>query len=147
MTNNEEPPPSKFSNGHKPETDVDRVLFKSVGRLKLLLPNITPRSLLIFIALSLVLLTIWTSLYTVPSDSVAVVQRFGKYVHDVPPGLHWKFPWRIDSATIVPVKRQLKQEFGFSTPGATDPYQTPRLVNLHLILTLGGCGRFLGLIF
>jgi membrane protease subunit HflK len=29
-------------------------------------------------------------------------------------------------ATIVPVKRQLKQEFGFATPGATDPYQSPR---------------------
>jgi membrane protease subunit HflK len=28
--------------------------------------------------------------------------------------------------TIVPVKRQLKQEFGFTTPGATDPYQSPR---------------------
>jgi regulator of protease activity HflC (stomatin/prohibitin superfamily) len=24
-----------------------------------------------------------------------------------------------------PVKRQLKQEFGFTTPGATDPYQSP----------------------
>ncbi len=29
-------------------------------------------------------------------------------------------------ATIVPVKRQLKQEFGFTTPGASDPYQGPR---------------------
>jgi len=32
----------------------------------------------------------------------------------------------IDSATIVPVKRQLKQEFGFTTPGAADLYQSPR---------------------
>jgi hypothetical protein len=31
----------------------------------------------------------------------------------------------IDVATIVPVKRQLKQEFGFTTPGASDPYQSP----------------------
>jgi len=64
--------------------------------------------------------------YTVPSDSVAVVQRFGKYLKDVPPGLHFKLPMGIDVATIVPVKRQLKQEFGFVTPGATDPYQTFR---------------------
>ena len=28
-------------------------------------------------------------------------------------------------ATIVPVKRQLKQEFGFSTSGSTDPFQSP----------------------
>jgi modulator of FtsH protease HflK len=40
------------------------------------------------------------------------------------PGLHFKLPLGIDAATIVPVKRQLKQEFGFTTPGATDPYQS-----------------------
>src|SRR5690606_5506450 len=38
-----------------------------------------------------------------------------------------KLPLGIDVATIVPFKRQLKQEFGFITPGATDPYQSPRL--------------------
>src|SRR5580693_3372792 len=68
----------------------------------------------------------WTAYYTVPSDSVAVVQRFGKYLKDVPPGLHFKLPLGVDVATIVPVKRQLKQEFGFATSGATDPFQIPR---------------------
>ena len=68
---------------------------------------------------------LWTAFYTVPSDSVAVVQRFGRYINDVQPGLHLKLPLGIDLATIVPVKRQLKQEFGFSTPGARDPYQSP----------------------
>lgn len=67
----------------------------------------------------------WSSFYTVPSDSVAVVQRFGKYNAEVPPGLHLKFPFGIDMATLVPVKRQLKQEFGFTTPGAGDPFQSP----------------------
>jgi membrane protease subunit HflK len=66
----------------------------------------------------------WTGLYAVPSDSVAVVQRFGRYLKGVPPGLHFKFPLGIDQATVVPVKRQLKQEFGFATPGARDPHQT-----------------------
>jgi membrane protease subunit HflK len=53
------------------------------------------------------------------------VQRFGKYLGEVPPGLHFKLPFGMDTAIIVPVKRQLKQEFGFTTPGATDPYQSP----------------------
>jgi membrane protease subunit HflK len=44
----------------------------------------------------------------------------------VPPGLHFKLPLGIDSAKIVPVKRQLKQEFGFTTPGASDAFQSPR---------------------
>ena len=68
---------------------------------------------------------LWTAYYTVPSDSVAVVQRFGKYLKEVPPGLHFKVPLGVDIATVVPVKRQLKQEFGFSTPGAADPFQGP----------------------
>ena len=51
---------------------------------------------------------------------------FGKYLKDVPSGLHFKLPLGVDVATIVPVKRQLKQEFGFATAGATDPYQTSR---------------------
>jgi len=67
----------------------------------------------------------WTGFYTVPSDSVAVMQRFGKYVVTVPPGLHLKLPLGIDVATIVPVKRQLKQEFGFTTPNGTEPTQSP----------------------
>jgi membrane protease subunit HflK len=84
-----------------------------------------PRRLILFTFIALVILGVWTSYYTVPSDSVAVVQRFGKYVTDVPPGLHFKLPLGIDTATIVPVKRQLKQEFGFATPGAADPFQSP----------------------
>ena len=78
------------------------------------------------IILSLIGLSAWSAYYTVPSDSVAVVQRFGKYLKEVPPGLHFKLPLGIDEATIVPVKRQLKQEFGFTTPGAGDPYQGSR---------------------
>jgi membrane protease subunit HflK len=84
------------------------------------------RKMIVIALLALLGLGAWSAFYTVPSDSVAVIQRFGKYVKEVPPGLHFKFPLGIDMATIVPVKRQLKQEFGFSTPGAHDPYQSPQ---------------------
>ncbi len=66
----------------------------------------------------------WTSAYTVPSDSVGLVQRFGKYIQEENPGLNFKIPLGVDEVIIVPVKRQLKQEFGFSTPGATNPSQS-----------------------
>jgi len=81
---------------------------------------------LILFAIALVGLGAWSAYFTVPSDSVAVVQRFGRYIKNVEPGLHFKLPLGVDTATIVPVKRQLKQEFGFTTPGAGDPYQSPR---------------------
>jgi len=80
----------------------------------------------VLVLLVLIALSIWSSYYTVPSDSVAVVQRFGAHLKEVPPGLHFKLPLGIDTATVVPVKRQLKQEFGFATPGARSPYQGSR---------------------
>jgi membrane protease subunit HflK len=96
------------------------------ARLKPFLPSGGPSGLIIVVVLAVAGLLAWTAYYTVPSDSVAVVQRFGKYLKDVPAGLHFKLPLGIDTATIVPVKRQLKQEFGFTTPGARDPYQGAR---------------------
>jgi membrane protease subunit HflK len=68
-------------------------------------------------------LLIYTAYYTVPSDSVGLVTRFGKYIKEEPAGLHFKVPWGADEVIIVPVKRQLKQEFGFSTRGATNNSQ------------------------
>ena len=106
--------------------DLELLVRQGRDRLGQLLPAGGPRGLIGLVLLALAGLGAWTAYYTVPSDSVAVVQRFGKYLKEVPPGLHFKLPLGIDAATIVPVKRQLKQEFGFTTPGASDPYQTPR---------------------
>jgi membrane protease subunit HflK len=101
------------------------------------MPNGGEYGIFSFFILLLVGLGLWTSYYTVPSDSVAVVQRFGQYLKEVPPGLHFKLPLGIDLATIVPVKRQLKQEFGFSTPGARDPYQSPKQGNRETEMVTG----------
>lgn len=78
-----------------------------------------------FVLIGLFAIGAYTAYFTVPSDSVAVIQRFGKYLKDVPPGLHFKLPLGVDIATIVPVKRQLKQEFGFATSGEADTFQIP----------------------
>ena len=61
--------------------------------------------------------------YTVGPESVGVVQRFGRFIGTVGPGLRFKLPFGIDTVTILPVKRQLKMEFGFGTPGAQHPDQ------------------------
>lgn len=103
--------------------DFDNVIQELRDRFKQVLPGGSPGGLIGALVVLLVGLLLWTAYYTVSSDSVAVVQRFGKYLKEVPAGLHFKLPFGIDTATIVPVKRQLKQEFGFSTPGARDPYQ------------------------
>lgn len=71
----------------------------------------------------LVAVGLFSSYYTVPVDSVAVVQRFGNYSGIAENGLHFKLPFGIDQATLVPVRRQMKMEFGFGTSTATNPYQ------------------------
>ena len=116
-----------WGSGAKSGSDFEDLIRQWQDRLKQIMPSSGPRGVIVLAVLALVALGAWTAYYTVPSDSVAVVQRFGKYLKDVPPGLHFKLPLGIDTATIVPVKRQLKQEFGFTTPGATDPYQSPLL--------------------
>src|SRR5215813_7328646 len=126
---------SPFDNGRRsgpwngrarPGSDLEDLVRLAQVRVRQMMSPGGARQIIVLAAFGLAALAVWTAYYTVPSDSVAVVQRFGKYLKDVPPGLHFKLPLGIDTATIVPVKRQLKQEFGFATPGATDPYQIPR---------------------
>jgi membrane protease subunit HflK len=75
------------------------------------------------IPLILVPIVIFTTYYTVPAESVGVVLRFGKHSSTQDPGLHFKLPLGIDEVILVPVQRQLKLEFGFGTPDATNPDQ------------------------
>lgn len=116
-----------WGNRSGPGPDVEELVRQSQDRLRKLMPSGGANGLIIIAVVALLGVGAWSAYYTVPSDSVAVVQRFGKFLDEVPPGLHFKLPLGMDVATIVPVKRQLKQEFGFTTPGAADPYQSPRL--------------------
>jgi membrane protease subunit HflK len=117
-----------WGHGANSDSNLEDMVRQGQDQLKRILPTGGPRNAILLAMLALFVIGawgVWTAYYTVPSDSVAVVQRFGKYLNEVQPGLHFKLPLGIDVATIVPVKRQLKQEFGFTTPGASDPYQSP----------------------
>lgn len=93
---------------------------------------------LLFLPLGVFLLIgLWTAFYTVSPESVAVVQRFGKYQHTANPGLHFKLPYGIDTATMLPVRRQLKLEFGFSTPQSTNPDQAGERPDLERDMVTG----------
>ncbi len=118
-----EGPSGPWGNGPNSGPTVEDLVREGQNRLRQIMPGGGGRGIAITALVVLVAIGAWSAYYTVPSDSVAVVQRFGQYLKEVPPGLHFKFPLGIDVATTVPVKRQLKQEFGFITPGASDPYQ------------------------
>jgi len=88
-------------------------------------PNLSfSPKLLVILPFALVgLIGAFSSFYTISPESVAVVQRFGKFQKIAEPGLHFKLPYSIDTAVIVPIRRQLKMEFGFVTDYATNPEQ------------------------
>jgi membrane protease subunit HflK len=71
----------------------------------------------------LLIVVLLTSSYTVGAESEGVVLRFGKFFKTVEPGLHFKLPLGIDAVTVLPIRRQLKLEFGFTTAGYTNPIQ------------------------
>jgi len=66
------------------------------------------------LVLFLVLAGVWSSVYQVEPEEAGIVLRFGKYIRNTDPGLHFKIPF-VENVQKVPVERQLKQEFGFRT--------------------------------
>lgn len=71
----------------------------------------------------LAFIVIWSTYYTVPAESEAVVLRFGRFLKIAEPGLHFKIPLGVDEYTLVQTRRQLKLEFGFYTYGYSNPDQ------------------------
>ena len=82
-------------------------------------PSAAQIAAIVISALLIVLLiaVLLTTYYTVEAESEGVVLRFGKFLRTVEPGLHFKLPFGIDAVTVLPTRRQLKFEFGFTTSG------------------------------
>ena len=104
---------------------------------KMNFPAFSPKWLVAGALAVFLLIGLFSSYYTVSPESEAVVQRFGKFQHIASPGLHFKLPYGIDIATIVPVRRQLKLEFGFVTAGASNPDQASESPELERDMVTG----------
>ncbi len=85
--------------------------------------RLNPARILLAVLALLVVIGAFSSFYQVPASSVAIVQRFGKYLTTKEPGLHFKLPFGLDLVSFVEVRRQLKLEFGYGTRGAMNDYQ------------------------
>src|SRR5580698_5108034 len=86
------------------------------------LPYKPPVTLNIFKILRVVIIAviaIWalffvkSTFFTVATDEEAVITRLGAYNRTVGPGLHAKWPMGMEELYLVPIKRQMKLEFGF----------------------------------
>ena len=58
-------------------SEIEDLIRHGRDQIKQMIPNGGLGGIIGFIALALAVLGAWTAYYTVPSDSVAVVQRFG----------------------------------------------------------------------
>jgi membrane protease subunit HflK len=72
------------------------------------------RLILIGVAVLAALSIVFGSFYQVQPEEQGLVLRFGRLVRTTEPGLNLKMPF-VEDVIKVPVQRQLKQEFGFST--------------------------------
>lgn len=97
---------------------IDISSFPRIPKLKIPLKGLFTLPLVLLIITGL-----WTSFYQVEAEEVGVVLRFGKFQTTTEPGLRFKLPYGIDQVRKVAVRRQMKQEFGFSTSGATYRFQ------------------------
>ncbi|MFH1130719.1 MAG: FtsH protease activity modulator HflK [Pseudomonadota bacterium] len=87
-------------------------------------PNLPGPKVFVLVGVALLVgVGLWTSFNAVPAESVGVIQRFGRYARTVEPGLRFSAPFSIEKVSIVPIRRQLKQEFGFGTARATNRTQ------------------------
>jgi membrane protease subunit HflK len=89
--------------------------IRSVNRPDFRMPEIDFKKLFWLPVVVLLGVFLFSSWFTVSPEEEGVVLRFGRHVRTVKPGLHFKIPFGVETAYKVPVKRQLKEEFGFRT--------------------------------
>lgn len=70
------------------------------------------------VVLIVVLVGLFSTVYTVAPEGRSVIKRLGRVVAIKPPGLHFKLPFGIDRETFIPTEMVLKEEFGFRTLAA-----------------------------
>lgn len=73
----------------------------------------------IAIVLLIVVVGIWFlsagPFFTVEADEVGIVQTFGAFSREASPGLHFKVPWPVQTATKVPIQQVRRLEIGFQS--------------------------------
>ena len=121
--------------GGRPPVDLREIIDRFLGQLRgrrMPLGGIGG-----IVVLVLAVLLLWSSWFTVQPEETGVVQRFGKVVRTVGPGLHFKIPYGVETVLLVPTARVLKEEFGFRTevPGRRTQYSPRDFMNESLMLT------------
>lgn len=88
----------------------------NIGGEEIQLPPINKNLLVMGTVILLILIVIFTSFYTVDTEEVGVIKRFGRYTKTTAPGLHFKLPLGVETVTKIKGQRYIfREEFGYRT--------------------------------
>jgi modulator of FtsH protease HflK len=114
-------PRGPWGSGPQPQgsrpPDLEEFLRRSQDKLRRLLPGNFGGLGVLLIALAVVVLWGFSGVYRVEPDEIGVVLRFGKYVGDVQPGLHYHLPYPIETVLTPPALRVNKTDVGMRSGG------------------------------
>ncbi|MGM0451791.1 MAG: FtsH protease activity modulator HflK [Thermodesulfobacteriota bacterium] len=92
----------------------------------------------IIIVVALLLFVGSSMIYTVASNEVGVIQRFGQYKRTTQSGLHFKLPAGIEKVSKVKTKRVYTEEFGLQSDEDSDQGYTIDRDSIDVALMLTG---------
>ncbi len=125
-------PPPRGGGGQQPD------FGKMLAEFKAKIPSFKKvRGLGLVVLVVLAIMVGSSAYYTVGPEETGVVLRFGRYVREAGPGLHFKLPLGIESATTVKTGRVFKEEFGFRgvQPGIRSRFTEKGFSEESLMLT------------
>jgi membrane protease subunit HflK len=120
--------PSGGGGGQQP--DLEEILKRGQDRLKQVMPGSgIPGPLLFLIAaVGVAVVAFYAFTFRVNPDELGVVMRFGQFVRQEPPGLHFRLPYPIEEVRLPPVTRQNIIEIGRRSSGTRAPTQDSGLM-------------------
>jgi membrane protease subunit HflK len=99
---------------HQPSVELEKILVQARQYWQ----EFKAGPIVALVALVVALICLWSSWFTVQPEETGIVQRFGKVARTASPGLHFKWPYGIETVRLVPTARVLKEEFGFRSLAA-----------------------------
>jgi len=105
--------PSGGGGGQQP--DLEELLRRSQDRLKQVMPGSGIPGPLLFLlaAIGIAVAGFYAFTFRVQPDELGVVLRFGEFVRQEPPGLHFRLPYPIEEVRLPKVTRKNTIEVGF----------------------------------
>ena len=108
---------------------VKETIDRLKSKFKLKLPGIS------IIIIIIVVIWILSGIYTVAPNEVGVVKRFGKFVYTTTSGVHYRFPYPIESVLKPRVDEVKKMEIGYMTVSMGPPVRYRDIPEESLMLT------------